>query len=107
MSKSGEMIRVKSRDGFEVDAYQVKPTGHRKGGVIVIQEIFGISAHILEMAERFAAQGYEAIAPSMFDRAKRGFVVAPADSEARMQEGIKLATDNGPENAMNDVGGCL
>lgn len=107
MSQSGEMIRVKSRDGFELDAYQVKPAGHRRGGVIVIQEIFGLSAHIQSMAERFAAEGYEAIAPSMFDRGERGFVVAPADSEKRLQEGVKLAMANGPENAINDIGGCL
>ncbi len=103
----GEMIRVKSRDGFEIDAYQVKPAGHRKGGVIVIQEIFGLSAHIQNMAERFATEGYEAIAPSMFDRAERGFVVAPALSEKFLQRGVELAIGNGPENAMNDIGGCL
>jgi carboxymethylenebutenolidase len=103
----GEMIRVKSRDGFEIDAYQVKPAGHRKGGVIVIQEIFGVSAHIQDMVERFAAEGYEAIAPSMFDRAERGFVVAPADSEKFLQRGVELAMGNGSENAINDIGGCL
>lgn len=51
----GEMIRVNSRDGFKFDAYHVKPQGPRKGGVIVIQEIFGISDHIKEMTERFGA----------------------------------------------------
>ena len=92
MTHSGEMIRVKSRDGFEIDAYQVKPTGHRKGGVIVVQEIFGISAHIQNMAERFAAEGYEAIAPSMFDRAERGFVVPPADSEKFLSGSYRTPT---------------
>ncbi|MBI1361970.1 MAG: dienelactone hydrolase family protein [Alphaproteobacteria bacterium] len=106
MTTAGEMIRVKSRDGFEIDAYHAKPSGARKGGVIVIQEIFGVSAHIRDMADRFAAEGYEAVAPSMYDRAKRGFVVAPEDSEAHMQEGVQLAMGNGPENALNDMGGC-
>ena len=59
---TGSMIRVKSRDGFELDAYHVKAEGPRKGGVIVIQEIFGLSDHIKEMTERFGAAGYEAIA---------------------------------------------
>jgi carboxymethylenebutenolidase len=107
MTHTGEMIRVKSRDGFELDAYQVKPAGRRKGGVIVIQEIFGVSAHIQNMAERFAAEGYEAIAPSMFDRGERGFVVAPEDSEKFLQKGIDLVMANGPENALNDIGGCM
>ncbi len=99
MSTTGEMIRVKSRDGFEVDAYHAEPSGPRKGGVIVMQEIFGLSAHIQHMADRFAAEGYEAIAPSMYDRAQRGFVVPPEDSEAHMQEGVQLAMGNGPKRA--------
>jgi len=98
------MIQIASRDGFAFDAYRVAPTGPRKGGVIVIQEIFGLSDHIKEMAERFGAAGYEAIAPSMYDRAERGFIVQPADVAANMQRGVALAMGNGPENAMNDVG---
>lgn len=101
---SGAMIQIESRDGFAFDAYRVSPTGPRKGGVIVIQEIFGLSDHIKEMAERLGAAGYEAIAPSMYDRAERGFIVQPADVAANMQRGVALAMGNGPENAMNDVG---
>jgi len=80
----GEMIRAKSRDGFEFAAYHVEPTGPRKGGVIVIQEIFGISDHVKEMTERFGAAGYEAIAPSMYDRAAPGFIVQAKDTAANM-----------------------
>ncbi len=101
---SGAMIQIESRDGFAFDAYRVAPAGPRKGGVIVIQEIFGLSDHIKEMAERLGAAGYEAIAPSMYDRAERGFIVQPADVAANMQRGVALAMGNGPENAMNDVG---
>jgi len=104
---AGSMIRVKSRDGFELDAWHVKAAGPRKGGVIVIQEIFGLSDHIKEMAERFGAAGYEAIAPSMYDRAERGFIVQPQDVAAGMARGFELATGNGPDNAMNDIGGAF
>ena len=104
---AGSMIRVKSRDGFEFDAYQVKAAGARKGGVIVIQEIFGLSDHIKEMADRFGAAGYEAIAPSMYDRAAPGFIVQAKDVAAGMQRGIELATGNGPQNALNDMGGVF
>src|SRR6185503_11932780 len=104
---ASSMIRVKSRDGFEFDAYQVKAAGARKGGVIVIQEIFGLSDHIKEMADRFGAAGYEAIAPSMYDRAAPGFIVQPKDVAAGMQRGIELATGNGPQNALNDMGGVF
>lgn len=104
---AGSMIRLKSRDGFELDAWHVKAQGARKGGVIVIQEIFGLSDHIKEMAERFGAAGYEAIAPSMYDRAEPGFVVQPQDVAAGMARGIALANGNGPENALNDMGGAF
>lgn len=104
---TGSMIRMKSRDGFEFDAWHVKAAGPRKGGVIVIQEIFGLSDHIKEMAQRFGAAGYEAIAPSMYDRAERGFIVQPQDVAAGMARGFELATGNGPENAMNDIGGAF
>jgi carboxymethylenebutenolidase len=103
----GGMIKVKSRDGFELDAYHTPAQGTRKGGLIVVQEIFGLSDHIKEMADRFAAAGYEAIAPSMYDRAERGFVVQAQDVATGMQRGIQLATGNGPDNAMNDVGGVF
>jgi carboxymethylenebutenolidase len=104
---AGAMIRVKSRDGFEFDAYRVPAQGPRKGGVIVVQEIFGLSDHIKEMAQRFGAAGYEAIAPSMYDRAAPGFIVQPQDVAAGMARGIELATGNGPDNALNDMGGAF
>ena len=104
---TGEMIRVTSRDGFELDAWRVTPQGARKGGVIVIQEIFGLSDHVKEMAERFGAEGYEAIAPSMFDRAAPGFVVQAKDVAQGLARGRSLAMGNGPENAVNDMGGVF
>ena len=104
---AGSMIRVKSRDGFAFDAYHVAAQGPRKGGVIVVQEIFGLSDHIKEMAERFGAAGYEAIAPSMYDRAVPGFIVQPPDVMANMARSVDLAKGNGPDNAMNDIGGVF
>jgi carboxymethylenebutenolidase len=102
-----KMTHVNSRDGFEFDAYHVPPTGPRKGGVIVIQEIFGLADHIKEMSDRFGAAGYEAIAPSMYDRAEPGFIVQAQDVAAGMARGRELAMGNGPDNAMNDVGGVF
>lgn len=104
---TGKLIQIASRDGFEFDAYHVAPTGPRKGGVIVIQEIFGLADHIKEMADRFGAAGYEAIAPSMYDRAEPSFIVQAQDVAAGMARGRELAMGNGPDNAMNDVGGVF
>ncbi len=104
---AGEMIRVKSRDGFEFDAYRAAPQGARQGGVIVIQEIFGLSDHVKEMADRFGAEGYEVLAPSMFDRAAPGFVVQAQDVADGLARGRELAMANGPDNAVNDMGGVF
>lgn len=70
----GEMIKLKSRfDGFEVPAYHIAPGNARRGGLVVIQEIFGVNEHMRAVADGFAADGYEVIAPAMFERAHPGF----------------------------------
>ena len=55
-------------DGFAFSALSVQPQGPRKGGVVVIQEIFGLDQYVQADLARWAARGYEAIAPSLFDR---------------------------------------
>src|SRR5262245_24154600 len=69
------MIRLKAKDGHELDAYLAEPNGKPRGGVVVVQEIFGVTDHIKRIADRYAAEGYRAIAPAMFDRIKRGITL--------------------------------
>ena len=71
----GEMIKIRSNapDGFEFGAYHAAPSGQRKGGVIVIQEIFGIDEHVRRDVDRWASLGWEAVAPSVYDRREPGF----------------------------------
>jgi carboxymethylenebutenolidase len=71
-SGMGEIVKIKSDDGFEFDAYLAKPTGQAKGGILVIQEIFGVNSHIRSVADGYADAGYAAIAPAIFDRAEPG-----------------------------------
>ena len=68
-----ETITLAGADGFEFSAYHEPAFTPRKGGVIVIQEIFGIDRHVRADVERWAKMGYEAIAPSLFDRREPGF----------------------------------
>src|SRR5437764_950026 len=68
-----ETIKVAGADGFEFAAYHEPAFTPRKGGVIVIQEIFGIDVHVRADVERWAKMGYEAIAPSLYDRPQPGF----------------------------------
>lgn len=69
----GEDSRLTASDGFVCDAYVARPTGVPKGGIVVVQEIFGVNPHIRSVADRYAAEGYLAVAPALFDRAERGF----------------------------------
>ena len=68
----GQTIDITASDGHSLSAYRADPAGTPKGGLVVIQEIFGVNAHIREVCDRFAADGYAALAPAMFDRAERG-----------------------------------
>ena len=72
----GTMIKLQAKDGHELDAYLAKPKGKAKGGIVVVQEIFGVTNHIKRVADQFAAQGYEVIAPAMFDRVERNVTLA-------------------------------
>jgi carboxymethylenebutenolidase len=64
------MIELTADDGFRFPVYQVLPAGPAMGAVVVLQEIFGVNAHIRAVADSFAAQGYLALAPSTFHRVK-------------------------------------
>lgn len=70
----GESVTLKSQfDGFEFGAYRAAPNNARRGGLVLIQEIFGVTDHIRELADGYADDGYEVIAPSLYDRLEPGF----------------------------------
>ena len=72
--QQGEAIRLTSaRDGFTFGAYHVAPADARHGGLVLIQEIFGVTDHIRALCDSFAEEGYEVIAPSLYDRLEQGF----------------------------------
>ena len=72
----GQDIRLRASDGHELDAYKAVPEGTPggtpKGGVVVVQEIFGVNGHMRAVCDRYAAAGYLAVAPAVYDRAERG-----------------------------------
>lgn len=68
----GNMIELKAADGHTFAAYVAQPAGKAKGAVVVLQEIFGVNAHIQEVADGYAQAGYVAVAPATFDRQQRG-----------------------------------
>ncbi len=94
-----------AHDGFAFTALHAQPEGPRKGGVIVIQEIFGLDRYVREDVTRWAARGYETVAPSMFDRGEKGFTAL--HDEAGFARGRELAVANGPDNAIGDIQACI
>ena len=72
-----DTVRLASRlDGFVFEAFHVRPPEARRGGLVLIQEIFGVTDPIRDLARGFAADGYEVLAPALFDRQAPGFAAA-------------------------------
>jgi carboxymethylenebutenolidase len=69
----GTKVTLTAADGFEFGAYRADPAGPVRGGVVVIQEIFGVNHHIRSICDRLADTGYRAIAPQVFDRVEPDF----------------------------------
>ena len=68
----GEWIKVTASDGHELDAYVATPEGEAIGGLVVMQEIFGVNKQIQAVVDAYAQDGFLAIAPSTFDRYEKG-----------------------------------
>ena len=100
----GETIRLKSKAG-EIDAYLATPKGDVKGGIVVIQEIFGVNQHIRKVTDFFASQGYLALAPCFFDHIKPG--VELGYTPDTMAEGRKLVGELGVDKAVQDVDAAI
>ena len=64
----GQHFSLVASDSFKLGAYRAEPSGTAKGGIVVIQEIFGVNHHIRAVCDRFAGDGYLAVAPALFDR---------------------------------------
>ena len=69
----GQIITLTASDGFKLGGYRADPSQKAKGAIVVIQEIFGVNSHIRSVCDRFAQEGYVAIAPAIFDRIQPGF----------------------------------
>ena len=69
----GKHFSLVSSDSFKLGAYRADPTGPSKGGIVLIQEIFGVNHHIRAVCDRLAGEGYAALAPAVFDRQQPDF----------------------------------
>jgi carboxymethylenebutenolidase len=101
----GEFTTIMARDGHEFQAYLAAPAAKPRGAVVVLQEIFGVNSHIRAVTDGFAAEGYTAIAPSLFDRIRRGIQLGYGP-EVR-QEAIGYMQQLKTEDTLKDVGAAI
>ena len=98
-------ISLTAADGHELAAYVAEPAAAPTAGIVVIQEIFGVNPHIQEDTDRFAAAGYLAVAPHMFDRVKRG--VSIGYTPETIAEGREYAMALAPAGITADVSAAI
>jgi carboxymethylenebutenolidase len=77
----GHNIELTASDGHRLSSYLAEPAGTPRGGIVVIQEIFGVTRHIRDVADQYAAAGYLAVAPALFDRVERNVDVPYDDMQ--------------------------
>jgi carboxymethylenebutenolidase len=100
-----KVVKLQASDGHALDAYVAQPDGKPWGGLVVVQEIFGVNQHIRAVADRFAHEGFLAVAPALFDRAERG-VDLGFDGDS-MKKGIGFAQKINIDDAVKDVDAAL
>jgi carboxymethylenebutenolidase len=100
-SMTAEMISLTARDGHVLSACEARPALHPRGGLVVAQEIFGVTGHIRRVCDRYAAQGYHVVAPAFFDRIGRGIELEYSTEDAKT--GRELRSRIGWEQVFADV----
>jgi carboxymethylenebutenolidase len=75
----GIQVELTATDGHRLSAYLAEPKAAARGGIVVIQEIFGVTRHIRAVADQYAAAGFLAVAPALFDRVERNVDVPYTD----------------------------
>lgn len=96
-----QWLKMKASDGHELAAYIARPEGAARGGLVVIQEIFGVNSHIRGVVDGFAKDGYVTIAPALFDRIERGVELKYEGEDLQKAFGFYQKLD--PKTAILDV----
>lgn len=97
----GEVVALVSRDGHKFDAYVARPQKKAIGTVVLVQEIFGVNHHIRSIADSYAAEGYLAVAPALFDRVLRGYEAGY--TQAEVAAGLEIMKQITWDMALADI----
>jgi carboxymethylenebutenolidase len=100
-----EFMRLMARDGHEFDAWLAPATGESRGAVVVLQEIFGVNSHIRAVTDAFAAAGFLAVAPSLFDRVRRNVELAYGPKDVEQGRGYVMQLQQ--EQTLLDINACI
>ena len=117
----GKQFTLSASDAHKLDAYRADPAGTPKGGIVVIQEIFGVNQHIRAVCDAFAKEGYAAVAPALFDRTQRHFesgytpaeiekaraFIAKPDWDAMLRDTDAAIKELQPVGPVGIVGFCM
>src|SRR5262245_10175729 len=101
----GTTVELTAADGHRCAAYRATPSGKPRGALVIVQEIFGINSHIRGVTDGYAADGYVAIAPALFDRSERNFEIGYSQPEIERGRAVmqKLSLDD----ALKDVAAAV
>jgi carboxymethylenebutenolidase len=100
-----EFVKLHAADGHDFSAYVARPEGEPIAALVVIQEIFGVNAHIRSVADRYAKAGFLAVAPALFDRIERG--VELGYEGADMQKALSFIPSLDTDKATADVAAAV
>jgi carboxymethylenebutenolidase len=100
-----ESVTLKAADGHELSAYIARPEGEPVAGLVVVQEIFGVNAHIRSVADGYAKDGFLAVAPALFDRIQRGVELGYDGADLQTAMGFVPKLD--AEKALADIAAAM
>ncbi|OGA42273.1 MAG: hypothetical protein A3G26_09830 [Betaproteobacteria bacterium RIFCSPLOWO2_12_FULL_65_110] len=86
----GTNLDLTASDGHVLAAYLALPESKPRGGLVVIQEAFGVTAYVRSVCDAYARDGYASIAPAIYDRQRRDAVFDGSPAPEALAEALRL-----------------
>ncbi|MGD0734905.1 MAG: dienelactone hydrolase family protein [Terracidiphilus sp.] len=100
-----EFVTLQAADGHDFSAYVARPEGEPIAGLVVVQEIFGVNAHIRSVADGYAKDGFLAVAPAIFDRYERGVELGYVGAD--MQKAVSFIPKLNADDSTADIAAAV
>ena len=102
----GQRLTLTADDGHSLGAYRADASGAARGGIVVLQEIFGVNVHIRDVCDGFAADGFTCIAPALYDRSSHKDCELGYEAED-MAAGRELREEFSWDDTVRDVAAAV